>query len=479
MEATSFITDLSAGVRSADGSEERTRYKAAFKSEVDGYLAAHPETAYVDVLLTDLNGIFRGKRLPVDSLPRLAKGCYFPASMFAMDLLGNVVEETGLGQEIGEPDLLCLPLLGTLMPNAHDPARIAQVLLTMVDEQGASHPFEPRNVLAHVWEQLKARGLYPVVAVELEFYLVDRERDAEGALQPPRSPVTSERSEQSQVYSLDNLDDFAEVLSDINQMARQQGLSAEGAVAEASPGQFEINLEHGHDVLKACDDALMLKRLIRQIADQHDLQATFMAKPYGDFAGNGMHIHLSLVDREDYNLFADEEVEDTELLHRALAGMIELMPASMALFAPNVNAFRRFQPGMYVPTRASWGYNNRTVALRIPRSGRRDYRIEHRVAGADANPYLVVAALLAGLLHGLDNALPLDPPIEGNGLDQPGVELPTRQSDALALLEESAPLARYLGEDFLRIYRLCKANELARFERQVTELELDWLLKHA
>jgi gamma-glutamylputrescine synthase len=461
----------------AQHSEERR--SSAFQREVEQYLERHPLTQHVDVLLTDLNGSFRGKRIPVSALKRLEKGCYFPSSVFAMDILGNVVEEAGLGQELGEPDNVCMPIPGTLVPSAADPEHIGQLLLTMMDEDGTPFDVEPRNVLNNVWQALRRRGLFPVVAVELEFYLIDRQRDSEGYLQPPCAPGTQERNIQTQVYSVDNLNHFGNVLSDIDALAQMQHLPADGAVAESSPGQFEINLNHTDNVLRACDDALALKRLVRQVAENHHLHATFMAKPYEEYAGSGMHIHVSMLDAQGKNLFADADGEDSALLKRVLAGMIDLMPSSMALLAPNVNAYRRFQPGMYVPTQASWGHNNRTVALRIPCGDVNSHRVEYRVAGADANPYLVVAAVLAGMLHGLDNDLPLPEPVTGNGLEQEGLPLPIRQSDALYEFEEQSPLKHYLGERFCHVYHTCKSDELLQFERLVTETEIDWMLKNA
>jgi gamma-glutamylputrescine synthase len=166
-------------------------------------------------------------------------------------------------------------------------------------------------------------------------------------------------------------------------------------------------------------------------------------------------------------------------MKRALAGMIAMMPASMAVLAPNINAFRRFQPGMYVPTQASWGHNNRTVALRVPCSDAKNHRVEYRVAGADANPYLVVATVLAGVLYGLDNILPLPEPVTGNGLEQEGFPLPIRQSDALQEFDQQTELKRYLGERFSHVYHRCKSDELLQFERRVTETEIDWMLKNA
>lgn len=456
--------------------EKRT---SAFQAEVAGYLERYPETQYVDILLNDLNGVFRGKRLPITSLRKLEKGCYFPASVFAMDILGNTVEESGLGQSLGEPDNLCLPVGGTLIPSAADPQHLAQLLLTMRNQDGTPFDVEPRNVLDALWQQLRKRGLSPVVAVELEFYLVDKERDAEGYIQPPCAPGSDERNLQNQVYSVDNLDHFADVLGQIDTIARLQNIPADGALAEASPGQFEVNLHHTRDVLSACDDAVQLKRLIRQVAEQHGMNATFMAKPYEEFAGSGMHVHISLFDEAQRNVFALEDGGDSPLLKRALAGMIDLLPASMALLAPNVNAYRRFLPDSYVPLQASWGHNNRTVALRIPCSDRHNHRVEYRVAGADANPYLVMAAILAGILHGLDNPLPLPAAITGNGHEADGRPLPTRQSDALVAFEESLALQKQLGQRFAFVWHSCKYHELMHFERLVTATEIDWMLKNA
>jgi gamma-glutamylputrescine synthase len=456
--------------------EKRT---SAFQHEVQAYLERHPDTQYVDILLNDLNGVFRGKRIPIASLNKLEKGCYFPASVFAMDILGNTVEEAGLGQALGEPDNICLPVEGTLIPSAADPQHLAQVLLTMRNQDGTPFDVEPRNVLNHLWQQLRNRGMFPVVAVELEFYLVDKQRDAEGYIQPPCSPGSDERNMQSQVYSVDNLDHFSAVLSDIDSLAKQQGIPADGALAEASPGQFEINLHHTRNVLSACDHAIQLKRLVRQVAENHGMTATFMAKPYEEYAGSGMHVHISMLDAADNNAFACDDGSNSPLMKRALAGMIDLMPASMALLAPNVNAYRRFVPDAFVPLLASWGHNNRTVALRIPCGDIDNHRIEYRVAGADANPYLVMSAILAGMLHGIDTQLPLPPAIQGNGHEAEGNPLPVRQSDALCEFEQSRALQKLLGERFAFVWHSCKHHELMHFERLITATEIDWMLKNA
>lgn len=458
------------------GQGQQTR---AFRHEVKAYLERYPETQHVDILLNDLNGIFRGKRIPVTSLARLENGCYFPASLYAMDILGDTVAEAGLGQISGEPDNLCLPIAETLIPCVSDPDHHAQLLLSMCDQDGTPFSIEPRNILNSLWQQLLHRGLSPVVAVEMEFYLIDKKRDAGGFLQPPCLPGTDHLRVHSQLYSVDNLDCFADVLNDIDRLAQLQGIPAEGALAEASPGQFEINLRHTGAVLTACDHAIQLKRLVRQVAANHGVEATFMAKPYVAWAGSGMHIHLSMLDAKGQNVFVCADGSSSSLMKSALAGMIDLMPGSMALLAPNVNAWRRFQMDTVVPLQACWGVNNRTVALRIPCSDKINHRVEYRVAGADANPYLVMAVIFSGILHGLDHALPLPAPVAGNAHRAKGISLPIRQSDALNAFEQCLALQRLLGERFSFVWQRCKQWELTRFERLITATEIDWMLKNA
>jgi len=453
-----------------------------FQHEVERYLKSYPLTEYIDVLLTDLNGNTRGKRIDVEGLSKLNKGCYFPSSIFAMDILGNVVETSGLGQILGEPDNLCVPVSGTLVPSASDPQHIGQILLTMLNEDGTPFNVEPRNVLNRVWQSLRQHGLTPVVAVELEFYLLDPQPDEFGNLQPPFMPGTQQRMTQPQVYSVDNLQHFSALLQEIDALAQMQGISTNGMVSEASPGQFEINLLHTDDVLKVADQALALKRLIHTVAEKHHMLATFMAKPYIEHAGSGLHAHISLLNSAGRNILSDSHDShhrDSALLKQILAGMIDLMPASMALLAPNINSYRRFQPGIYVPTQATWGHNNRSVALRIPSSDIDNHRVEYRVAGADANPYLLLAVVLAGILHGLEHRLPLPEPVISDGRGKQGAPLPTRQSDALQQLAQQPLLKEWLGEQFFNVYLACKTDELQRFERLITKTEIEWMRDNA
>ncbi|QTF93999.1 glutamine synthetase family protein [Halomonas sp. BM-2019] len=450
--------------------------------DVRAFLAAHPRIESIDLLISDLNGVMRGKRIPRRSLDKVfERGMALPASVFALDILGNTIEATGLGFSTGDADRVCRPLPGSLVavpwaPRSHQ----AQLLMTMEEADGSPFFADPRQVLARQLKRLAARGLTPVVAVELEFHLVDRERSASGELQPPRSPASGERASLSRLYSIQELDEYAELLEAIQAAAEVQGLPLDTLLTECAPGQFEITLTHGADALAACDHAVLLKRLIKGVAWRHGLEATFMAKPYGQEAGNGTHVHLSLVDAEERNVFAaaDGAPLGTPLLHQAVAGLLELMPACMALFAPNLNSYRRLQPGLYVPLAPSWGFDNRSVAVRIPSGPNAARRLEHRVAGADANPYLLLAALLAGIEHGLAGERVPPAPITGNAYEQCPPTLTNSWCRALELLEASEPVGDALGRDFVAVFLANRRAERDQALRHVSRLELDWYLRH-
>ncbi len=447
-------------------------------SEPIDFIKKNPDIEAIDLLIPDLNGVIRGKRIERDGLTKVySHGVNMPASLFSLDITGNTIEECGLGQEIGEPDRICKPLPNTLTRASWQRRPMAQLLMNMYEEDGSPFFGDPRHVLARVAAHFKALGLTPVVAVELEFYLLDKERDADGKPQPPLSPKTGKREYHSQVYAMDNLDDYADFLDDISRITAEQGIPADTAVAENAPGQFEINLKHQADPLAACDNGILLKRVIKAVADKHGMEATFMAKPYEDDAGNGMHIHVSLLDETGNNAFSAQDQLYSETLEHAVGGLLQLMPASMALLCPNVNSYRRLQPGYYVATTQSWGIDNRTVAVRVPAGPANARRIEHRIAGADANPYLVMSAILAAIHYGISQRCDAGEPIEGNAFESELEPLPTRMSEALDALLEDKILQRYLGEDFVELYHTCKQEELASFERHVSALETEWCLK--
>jgi len=449
---------------------------AALPNEASTFLKAHPETVFVDLLIADMNGVVRGKRVERAALPKVyEKGINLPASLFALDINGATVESSGLGLDIGEADRICFPIPGTLSMEPWQKRPTAQLLMTMHEMEGEPFFADPREVLRQVVKKFDALGLTICAAFELEFYLIDQE-NINGRPQPPRSPISGKRPHSTQVYLIDDLDEYADCLQDMIEAAKLQGIPADAIVKESAPAQFEVNLHHTTDAIKACDYAVLLKRLIKNIAYDHEMDSTFMAKPYPGQAGNGLHVHISLLDKDGNNIFAAEDPEKNQALRHALGGILETMPASMGFLCPNVNSYRRFGANFYVPNTPSWGLDNRTVALRVPTGAADSVRIEHRVAGADANPYLMMAVILAGIHHGLTHKIESGEPVEGNAYEQLEASLPNNLRDALRELDDNEVLARYIDPKYIDIFVACKEAELQEFETTISDLEYNWYL---
>ena len=447
--------------------------RAVQLTEPSLFLQEHPEVQFVDLLISDMNGVVRGKRIERNSLPKVfEKGINLPASLFALDITGSTVESTGLGLDIGDADRICYPIPGTLSMEPWQKRPTAQLLMTMHELEGEPFFADPREVLRQVVARFTEMELTIVAAFELEFYLIDQE-NVNGR---PRSPISGKRPQSVQVYSIDDLDEYVECLQDIIDGARAQGIPADAIVAESAPAQFEVNLNHVNDALKACDHAVLLKRLVKNIAYDHEMDTTFMAKPYPGQAGNGLHVHISLLDKHGNNIFTSEDPEQNAALRHAIGGVLETLPASMAFLCPNVNSYRRFGSQFYVPNAPSWGLDNRTVALRVPTGSPDAVRLEHRVAGADANPYLLLASVLAGVHHGLTNQVEPGAPIEGNSYEQMEPSLPNNLRDALRELDESEIMAKYIDPKYIDIFVACKESELEEFEHSISDLEYNWYL---
>ena len=451
--------------------------RAVQLNEANAFLKEHPEVQYVDLLITDMNGVVRGKRIERASLHKVyEKGINLPASLFALDINGITVESTGLGMDIGDSDRICFPIPNTLSKEPWQKRPTAQLLMTMHERDGDPFFADPREVLRQVVSKFDELGLTICAAFELEFYLIDQE-NINGRPQPPRSPISGKRPHSTQVYLIDDLDEYVDCLQDILEGAKEQGIPADAIVKESAPAQFEVNLHHVNDAIKACDYALLLKRLIKNVAYDHEMDTTFMAKPYPNQAGNGLHVHISLLDKKTgKNIFTTDDPLQSATLRHAIGGVLETMPASMAFLCPNVNSYRRFGAQFYVPNAPSWGVDNRTVAVRVPNGSPDAVRIEHRVAGADANPYLMMSAILAGIHHGLTSKIEPGEPIEGNSYEQLEQSLPNNLRDALRELDESEVLNQYISPDYIDIFVACKEAELEEFETTISDLEYNWYL---
>ncbi len=440
-------------------------------------LAAIPDCETVDLLLPDMNGLLRGKRITRDALEKVYQnGVCLPMSLIATDITGNTVEETGLGYDIGDEDRICRPVPGTLKVIPWQDRPMAQLLLAMEDGHGRMFAANPREVLKRVIERYHALGLNPVVAVELEFYLLDPQLDGHGRPQTSINPTTGERNKTTQVYYMEDLNDYQGFTDAVTDACRAQHIPADTAVAEYAPGQFEINLKHRSDALVACDDAILLKRAVKAVAANEGLMASFMAKPFGDQAGSGTHIHVSVLDKAGNNIFACEPSAPSDALRHGVYGLQQVSKDCMLMFAPHANSYRRFVLNAFVPLNDCWGFNNRTVAMRIPHSDPANTRIEHRIAGADANPYLVTAAVLAGILHGLETKGDPGPPIVGNAYEQTEM----RQlfwRDTINDFLASGFIAQAFGPEFQHIFGQQKLKEMRSFYAEVTTLEIEWYLR--
>jgi glutamine synthetase len=433
----------------------------------------------VQLVITDANGIGRGKNIAREELESLYRsGRNVAGSILGLDVTGEDVEETGLVWEVGDADLCCRPVARSLTRAPWLARPTAQVLGTMFELDGRPACADPRHVLGRAVERLAAAGFTPVVAVELEFYLLERGED--GRLRPASGLMTSRRGSNIDAYGIGRLDDMSPLFDELYAAARAQGLPVRTLMSEYAPGQFEITLEHRADALRAVDEAVLFKRAVRGVARRHGRIACFMAKPFAGMAGTGMHLHASLADADGRNAFASEDPAGTPLLRHAIGGLRGTLADGMAVFAPHANSYRRFRAMSYAPVAPTWGVNNRSVSLRIPAGPPASRHVEHRVAGADANPYLVAALVLSAMQRGIEARIDPGPPVTGNGYEQaPRGELPTHWQAALEKAAGSEFLAWALGPEFLEVFLAIKRCECEKFNALVSDRDYEWYLESA
>mgnify|MGYP005806133829 CR=1 FL=1 len=441
----------------------------------NGWLSNAEGVESIQAVICDLNGILRGKRVPVEQAEKVLEGgIRLPLSIVGVDIWGEDIVGSSQVFASGDSDGICNPTGRGALPVSWTLKPSAMVPLWLFRENGEPFLADPRQALAAIVREYHKLGLKPVVATELEFYLVDPEPDD---ARPPISPYTGKRLDSDAILSIDELDDFGEFFSDVYNECRRQNVPADSAVAENGIGQFEINLIHSDDPIKAADDALFLKRIIKGIARKHRMAATFMAKPYGTRSGSGMHMHFSILDSNGRNIFDDGTAQGSDVLGHAVAGLLRGMAETTLLFAPHFNSYRRLRPDTHAPTSVCWGYENRTAAIRIPGGKAAARRIEHRVAGADANPYLVMAAILGAALVGIRNKWTPAPPVTGRAYSENLEHIPSDWGSAVNAFEHGA-IAREIFSDELRSMLVaCKRQEIAGFVEQVTDYEFSAYLE--
>ncbi|MGF6693376.1 glutamine synthetase [Metapseudomonas resinovorans] len=439
-------------------------------SEVRAFRAQYPEVRYVDLICLDIPGHFYGKRYPVEMVEKVAAGSPLkvPQNCVLLGTQGGLYPIGDYCFNDGDPDAPRRLVPGTLKPVRWEKEPLGQMLITS-DGTEAPIEFEPREVLARVLQRLEKRGIRPVVAFELEFYLFDRKLQ-DGLPQFPRDPLCDDEDDQPNMH-IERLSRFSSVLHEMVEAANEQGVAANVITAELGPGQFEINFGHCDDGLQAADWAALFCRSTRGVAMKHGHRASFMSKPYLNAPGSGMHVHVSLYDRDGNNLLA---ANDQRPLRHAVAGCLDLLPHCMPIFAANHNAFRRYGAMVNAASRASWGFEDRDACIRIPESDGRNLRIEHRLAGADANPYLVLAAILTGMEHGLDAARePIAPLNEDRSS---GIDFPTDMLTAVTAMRSHPDVNEGLGSEFVMVYCENKRQEYLDFMNEVSAREYRWYM---
>lgn len=421
------------------------------------WLRKNTQVRTIRVAAADLNGQPRGKRVPSRFADAVVEnGTRFPLSSLNLDIWGEDIDDSPLVYEGGDADGVLKPTERGFMPMPWLEAPTALLPIWMFREDGRPYDGDPRHALRAVVDRYKARGLTPVVAMELEFYLID---DSGKTLQVPPSPRSGKRRKAAEILSIRALDAFDTFFTDLYDACEEMDIPADTAISEAGLGQFELNLVHQSDALRAADDAWLFKMLVKGLARRHGFAASFMAKPYVDYAGSGLHTHFSINNSEGRNIFDDGTPLGTENLRHAVGGCMAAMHDSTLIFAPHGNSYERLAGGSHAPSGISWAYENRTSAIRIPSGSSRARRLEHRVAGGDVNPYLLSAAILGAALWGIENRMEPPAPITGNAYRQ---DLPRMAEDwgsAIDAFERSTIVPHFFAPDLIRNLVLTKRQE--------------------
>ena len=398
----------------------------------------------------DLNGQLRGKRFSSESLSKLLKGgTRMPVSTSCIDIWGTDLLDSPYLFETGDADGLVIPTGISLIPINWLDRRTFILPSSMYDDKGRPSPIDPRHLLNSVLKKYSTIGLKPVIAFELEFYLLDSHSNTPII---PKSPMSKKRLLNTSVLSIDELDAFESFFSDVSFACKEHNIPADTAISENGVGQFEINLKHTTDCLAAADQALFLKRIIKGVAQKH--------------------LHMSILDKAGLNIFDSNSISGSKKLGNAIGGLISALKESTLIFAPHRNSYRRIKPGSHAPTSICWGYENRTASIRIPGGDSENRRIEHRVAGADANPYLVAAAILSAALAGIEKETEAPEPLEGDSYSQSLDQIPADWLTAINLFKNGSLNKTFYSEIFIEVFLNLKLQEYNTFCNRMEDFEI-------
>ena len=428
----------------------------------------------IECIVPDMAGVARGKMMPaakfVDA-PRMS----LPGSIFLQTITGDYPsDDENFPYDAADGDIHLEPDFSTLsvVPWASDPT--AQVIHDAFQQDGRPVEIAPRQLLRRIIDLYRHKGWQATVAPELEFYFVERNQDPDYPLKPPVG--RSGRAETGrQSYSMAAVTEFDDLFDDIYDFSEAQGLEIDTLIHEEGAAQMEINLRHG-DPLALADQVFLFKRTIREAALKHNMYATFMAKPIANEPGSAMHIHQSIVDtKTGKNIFSDKDGKPTPEFFSFIAGQQRYLPHVMCIMAPYVNSYRRLVRKSVAPINVHWGYDNRTVGLRVPNSGPEARRVENRIPSSDANPYLAIAASLACGYLGMVEGLAPSEPIEGSAYDLP-FGLPRGLLEAVQLFEDCEELADIFGKGFVATYGAIKRAEIETYMGVISPWEREYLL---
>ncbi len=437
------------------------------QDDIQAWLKEH-EIDDVEAFVPDMAGAARGKLIPA---AKFGNGeLKLPEGIFAQTISGNYVVNEG---NVEDRDMFLQPDPSTLRPVPWVTDPTASIFLDCYHKDGSAVDTSPRRVLRNVLDLYEEKGWRPVVAPEVEFYLISAHSDANQEVEPPEGRLG--RTETSkQPFSIDTMNDFDPFINKVYAYCKDQDIHIDTLSQEMGPAQFEINFLHG-DAIALADQVFLFKRTVKEAAIAHEMHATFLARPISEEAGSALHIHQSIVDENGTNIFSRSDGGPSDLFMSYIAGLQKYMPEALLIFAPYSNSYRRFLSYYSSPVNLSWAIDNRTVGLRVPDSDPDARRVENRLAGADVNPYLVLAATLACGYLGMDEGLQPDKPIEGSAYDQP-FSLHPFLHEAIKAMDASEAMRRMLGDQFVTLYCAVKNDECREFQQIVTPWEREVLL---
>ena len=442
------------------------------KQAINDWLKQH-QISEIEALVPDMTGNARGKFIPAHQFINESE-TKLPESIMVQTVTGEYSDEHWEFVEPTDTDMILKPDGNTLrvVPWAREPT--AQIIHDCYTQDGELHPLATRTVLRNILSRYEAAGLQPVLAPEVEFYLVAKNTDPDYELMPPKG--RSGRRESARLsYSIDAVAEFEDFVEDMYDYADAQELQVDTLIHENGAAQMEINFRHG-DPMRLADEVFVFKRTVRETAYKHGIYATFMAKPMQREPGSAMHIHQSVLNRETgKNIFVDDNGQPSDAFLSYIAGLQRYTPELISLYLPNVNSYRRLAPDIAAPINLNWGFDNRTTAFRVPHSSPEAMRVENRFPGADANPYLAFAASLASGLLGIQQGLQPTEPHQGTANEE-DVEVARTLEEGLRKLGDTEELCDMFGELFLRAYASVKLDEFEEFNQVISSWEREHLL---